>query len=215
MFASDSDRPRAAVLHSGGLDSTVCLLMAQEEEKDVISIGIDYGQRHRIELEYANYQCSRFGIPRRVIKVEWDKPARELPLDRTVDEIKSSVSSAFLPGRNMVFLALGIAEAAGLGAKELWIGVNSIDFSGYPDCSPEFVTSFSEMLRYGVPKGPAIRAPLQLLTKPEIVAIAKRLSLSSGDTWSCYRPNFSGGGVNACGRCDACKLHEHAWGVAN
>lgn len=203
--------PAIAILHSGGLDSTVCLLLAKERHTDVISIGVDYGQRHRIELEFAEQQCSRFGIPRKVIRVSWDKPVRDLPTDRTPAEIRAAVSPAFLPGRNIVFIALGVAEAAGVGARELWIGVNSIDFSGYHDCTPEFVNSFSETLSRGMPNGPILRAPLQLMAKPEIAAEAKRLGLRPGDTWSCYRPAIADGAIRPCTRCDACKLHDYAW----
>ena len=97
---------KAIVLHSGGLDSTLCLLMAIEAKHEVISLGIDYGQRHRIELEYASAQCHKYGIKRRLLRVEWDKSAREMPTGRSLDEIRSSVFPAFLPGRNSVFLSL-------------------------------------------------------------------------------------------------------------
>ena len=134
--AVDSDT--AVVLHSGGLDSTVCLLLALEQRRRTISLGIDYGQTHSIELAYALRQAERFGVERRVLEVRWDKPSRETPRDRTVTEIRQGRSPAFLPGRNLVFLALAAAESAGLGAAELWIGINSIDFSGYPDCTGAF-----------------------------------------------------------------------------
>jgi len=208
--------PVAVVLHSGGLDSTVCLLLAREQGREVVSLGIDYKQRHRVELEFAALQCERFSIPRRVVSVTWDKPKREIPLDRSVDDMRGAVSQAFLPARNVLFLSLGLAEAAGLGANELWIGVNSIDFSGYPDCRPEFIEAFSTMAAVGVPGGPRVLAPLQLLSKPEIAAQALRLGLHQGDTWSCYTPTLVDGLIAPCGRCDACRLHSHAWqGVAS
>lgn len=141
---------KAVVMHSGGLDSTVCLLLYQEKGFEVISLGIDYGQQSRAELEYAIKLCSRFGIHRRVLKVEWDKPNRNIPMGRTIDDMKKAVSPAFLPGRNTLFLilgALGAAEACGLGASEVWIAVNSIDYSGYPDCRPEFIELFQKMIR--------------------------------------------------------------------
>src|SRR5437660_7528589 len=111
------------VLHSGGLDSTVCLLLAREKGHSVVSLGIDYGQRHKIELTYARKQCRKFKIPRRVIRVRWTKPERIIPKNRSMEEMRSAVSPAFLPGRNAIFLTLGAAEAAGIGASELWIGV--------------------------------------------------------------------------------------------
>ncbi len=109
MPSIEDQAPLAVVLHSGGLDSTVCLLLAKRKHRYVLSLGIDYGQRHRVELEFAAYQCRQFGVPRKVIEVRWDKPMRDLPTNRTIQEIREGVSAAFLPGRNIVFLSLGIA----------------------------------------------------------------------------------------------------------
>ncbi len=199
------------ILHSGGLDSTVCLLMAIEKGYQPISLGIDYNQRHIIETQYAFAQCKSLNIPRKLIKVSWDKPSREIPLNRTLEEIKSGVSSAFLEGRNIVFLSLACAEAAGLKASQIWIGVNSLDYSGYPDCRPEFLNSFENMISLGFPNGPAIVAPIIEMTKPEIAMKADELGIKKGDTWSCYRPSVTSEGIKPCGECDACVLHDHAW----
>jgi 7-cyano-7-deazaguanine synthase len=206
---------KALVLHSGGLDSTLCLLLAMEAKREVVSLGIDYGQRHRIELEYALAQCRKHGIERRVLRVEWDKPVRSMPTGRSLDEIRAGVSPAFLPGRNAVFLALACAEAAGIGAGEVWIGVNAVDFSGYPDCRREFVAAFQSMISLAIPSGPVIVAPLVRMSKPEIAAEARRLGLTPGDTWSCYQPRLTAQGVSPCRECDACILHDHAWQHAN
>lgn len=203
---------KAVVLHSGGLDSTVCVLMAQRGALPILSLGFDYNQSHRIELEYAAAQCDRFGVPRKVIRIEWDKPIRTIPQGRGIEQIRASgVSPAFLPGRNMVFLALGLAEASGIGAEELWIGVNSIDYSGYPDCREDFINAFSSAAELAVPKGPRVIAPLQNLSKPEIARIAHEAGLGANDTWSCYRPVKASQGFLACNNCDACKLHAYAW----
>jgi 7-cyano-7-deazaguanine synthase len=203
---------KAVVLHSGGLDSTVCLYKAIRHGREVLSLGVDYGQRHRIELDYAASQCSRIGVPRRVIRVEWDKPVRVLPEGRTVEEIRSGgTSPAFLPGRNAIFLVLAAAEAAGTGAAEVWVGVNSRDFSGYPDCRPEFVDAFQRMLDAAIPDGPKVVAPLLSMTKPEIAGEALKLGLTRRDTWSCYRPVYSDAEARPCERCDACQLHAYAW----
>ncbi|MFH1022682.1 MAG: 7-cyano-7-deazaguanine synthase QueC [Planctomycetota bacterium] len=202
---------KAVVLHSGGLDSTVCLLLAKEKGRDVLSLGVDYGQRHRIELYVADQQCLKFGLPRKVLRIEWDKPSHPIPVNRSLDEIRSGVSPAFLPGRNIVFLSLACAEAAGIGASEVWIGVNAIDFSGYPDCRPDFIESYRRMLHEGIPNGAAIVAPLLSMTKPEIAREAIRLALNPGDTWSCYQPQMATEGISPCGKCDACILHAHAW----
>jgi 7-cyano-7-deazaguanine synthase len=201
----------ALVLHSGGLDSTVCLLLARSYGLRVISFGVDYGQRHHVELQYAATQCSRFRIQRHVVQVAWDKPVRDIPLDRKRDSLGKDVSPAFLPGRNGVFLMLACAEAAGVGADEVWIGVNSIDFSGYPDCKPEFIAAFKAMLRRGFSHPPKILAPLQRKSKPAIAEMARGLGLTRTDTWSCYRPQVSSTGLTPCARCDACVLHEYAW----
>jgi 7-cyano-7-deazaguanine synthase len=204
-------KQKAVVLHSGGLDSTLCLLMARERGRSLLSLGIDYGQRHRIELEYADMQCKRLGIARRVIRIEWDKPLLGIPTNRTIQEMKSSVSPAFLPGRNAVFLVVACAEAAAIGATEVWVGVNAIDFSGYPDCRPEFIDAFRKMTRLAIPDGPKIRAPLLRLTKPEIARRGYRLGLRRGDVWCCYQPALTSQGIEPCRKCDACILHEHAW----
>jgi len=205
---------KAVILHSGVLDSTVCLLLAREAGRSVLSLGIDYGQKSRAELQYAKRQCERFSVPRRIITVGWDKPERIIPSDRSLSEIRSGVSSAFLPGRNAVFLVLGCAEAAGIGVGEVWIGVNAIDYSGYPDCRPQFVEQFKRMISLAIPNAPQVVAPLISMSKPEIAQEAMRLGLASGDTWSCYRPVESDNGFEPCGRCDACVLHRYAWQTA-
>jgi 7-cyano-7-deazaguanine synthase len=202
---------KVVVLHSGGLDSTVCLQLAISRGYEVVSLGVNYNQHHQIELNYAAKQCALRGIERKVISVAWDKPLRALPTNRTVDQIRSGVSSAFLPGRNGIFLMLAAAEAAGVGAKEVWTGINSVDFSGYPDCRAEFVESFQQMLAFAIPKGPRMVAPLQNKSKPQIARMAKKLGIGKTDTWSCYRPAITQSGLSPCGACDACKLHEFAW----
>lgn len=202
---------KAVILHSGGLDSTLCLLLAKRKGLDVLSLGIDYGQRHRIELDYAKLQCEHLAIPRKVIRLKWDKPQRKIPTNRSVNEMRKSVSSAFLPGRNVVFLAVACAEAAGIGAHEVWIGVNAVDFSGYPDCKPEFIQAFRQMQHIAVPRGPRIRAPLLHFTKPQIARLGYRHGLRRGDVWCCYRPAVTRNGAKPCEKCDACVLHEFAW----
>lgn len=206
-------KKKVVVLHSGGLDSTVCLLLALSRGHDVISLGIDYNQTHRIELDYATAQCDQHGVERRVIRVSWDKPQRVIPTNRSLSEIRRGVSSAFLPGRNGVFLMLATAEASGLGADEIWTGINSIDFSGYPDCTPKFIESFRKMLTLAIPGGAKLVAPIQNKSKPQIGRLAKRLGLRNEDTWSCYRPRITQTGLSPCGVCDACKLHQYAWQI--
>lgn len=205
---------KAVVLHSGGLDSTLCLLLAREAGRELISLGIDYGQRHRIEMEYARAQCRRYEIERRVLSVRWDKPPMAVPTGRSPREMRAGISSAFLPARNAVFFTLACAEAAGIGAGEVWIGVNCIDFSGYPDCTREFIESFRKMINTALSGGIEVVAPLLEMSKSAIAAEAMRLGLSPGDTWSCYRPRIVEKGISPCGECDACVLHAHAWQAA-
>lgn len=202
---------RILVLHSGGLDSSVCVLLALKQGLDVVSLGIDFGQRSSIEMKYADRLCKKYQVPRRIIKVRWHKPKRIIPKNRTIEEIRTSVSSAFLPGRNVVFLALAAAESSGIGAQEIWIGVNSIDYSGYSDCSADFIVAFQQMLQKAMPGGPKVFAPLQELSKPEIAGLAIALGLSREETWSCYRPKIIGDSIEPCGKCDGCTLDEYAW----
>jgi 7-cyano-7-deazaguanine synthase len=204
-------RKKVLVLHSGGLDSTTCLLQAQANGHEVLSLGIDYGQRLSIEMIFAKKQCEKYGIPREVIRVNWQKPDRTIPLNRPIGEMRQTVSPAFLPGRNIVFISLGHAHASGVGADELQIGLNSIDFSGYPDCTVEFYEAYSAMLKIGSPQGPELAAPLLKLSKQAIARMALSLGIGPKDTWSCYRPQVEDGSVVPCGECDACKLHDFAW----
>ncbi len=205
---------KVLVLHSGGMDSTVCLLLARELGCAPVSLGIDYGQRHSIELMYAARQCQRLGVERRLCHVRWDKPSgRTIPTNRSIEDMPKSISPAFLPGRNIVFLALGVAEAVGLGAREVWFGANSVDFSGYPDCRTEFVDAFRHAIQQGVPMAPTLVTPLQQMSKAQIASEAARLGLRKDDTWSCYRPSDEHGTPRPCGTCDACILHNTAWQV--
>lgn len=202
---------RVLVLHSGGMDSTVCVYKAHAEGSHVHSLGIDYGQRLSVEMLYAKAQCDRLGIPREIVALKWQKPDRVIPLDRSIEQMTSSISPAFLPGRNVVFLSIASAHAAGLGADEIHIGLNSIEFSGYPDCTPEFFSAFRDMMKLAHPGGPNLVAPLLMMTKPEIAALASNLGIGEHDTWSCYRPQLTDHGIQVCRVCDACRLHLRAW----
>lgn len=207
--------PRCIVLHSGGLDSTTCLLLAHKHGRQPQSLGISYGQRHDVELSFAADQCRRFEIERRVVEVNWHQPEIDIPTDRSLEEMKSGIAPTFVPGRNAVFLSLACAEAAGAGATEVWLGVNALDYSGYPDCRESFLDAFRAMWAEAVPSPPRIVAPLVTMTKPQIAALAGELGLKPGDTWSCYAPNNTGVKPRPCGHCDACRLHAHAWQEAD
>lgn len=202
---------RVVVLHSGGMDSTTCLYKAHSDGAEVISLGVDYGQRLAVELMFAQRHCEALGVPREVVGVAWQKPVREIPKDRSVGEMSRSISPAFLPARNSVFLSVACAHAAGVGADEVHTGINCVEFSGYPDCTEEFLVSFSAMMAVANPSGAKIVAPLLHMDKPQIAGLAHELGIGEHDTWSCYRPEIKDGSVNPCGRCDACRLHAHAW----
>lgn len=202
---------RVLVLHSGGMDSTTCLYAAQSAGAEVFSLGIDYGQRLSVELMYARRQCDALSIHRDEIAVAWHKPDREIPLNRSVEEMRASISPAFLPGRNALMLSLACAHGSGLGADEVHTGLNCVEFSGYPDCTVEFFNSFVAMMAIANPGGPRLVAPLLQMTKVEIAQRARDLGIGEHDTWSCYRPQLTHQGVVPCHLCDACRLHDHAW----
>lgn len=193
------------------MDSTTCLYKAHQEGADVFSLGVNYGQKLAVELMFAQRHCDALGIPREVVNVAWKKPERSIPTGRTVEEMRASVSPAFLPSRNAVFLSIACAHAAGIGAEEVHTGINSVEFSGYPDCTPEFLNSFKAMMAVANPGGARIVAPLLNMDKPQIAALASEFGIGEHDTWSCYRPRIDQGSVRPCHECDACRLHDHAW----
>ncbi|MGE3279554.1 MAG: 7-cyano-7-deazaguanine synthase [Alphaproteobacteria bacterium] len=203
---------RVILCHSGGLDSTVCMLDALAAGHDVISLGFDYGQRARVELTYARRQCERYSVPRQTIHVRWRHPPRQMPHDRSIDDIRQKPSSGFLPSRNAIFLALASAEAAGHSADEVWVGLNYRDSPGYPDCQPSFLNSFRHMLETATNRPPTIHAPLLELTKPEIATRARAHGLTPADVWSCYRPiRRKNREYLRCNKCDGCRVSNHAW----
>jgi 7-cyano-7-deazaguanine synthase len=205
-------RRSAVVLLSGGLDSMVTAAIAREQGFAIYALTIDYNQRHRRELQAAERIATELGAAKHVV----------MPLDlrrfggsALTDEIavpKTGVGEGipitYVPARNLIFLALtaGFAEAS--GAPDIFIGVNALDYSGYPDCRPEFIASFAETARLATKAGVegkpfAIHAPLQHMTKADIVREAARLGLDTAWSWSCYDPMRDGA---ACGLCDSCRL---------
>ncbi len=210
-------KPVAVVLLSGGLDSMVTAALAREQGFDLHALTIDYGQRHRIELEAAIDIATRLGAKRHIT----------LPLDlrafggsALTDDIavpKTGVADdipvTYVPARNLVFLALTTACAEAAYASDIFIGVNALDYSGYPDCRPEFIASFMETARLATKAGIegqpfTIHAPLQTMSKAEIAAEANRLELDPAWSWSCYDPQPDG---LACGLCDSCRLRRNGF----
>ena len=208
------------VLLSGGLDSMVVAALAQERGFAVHALSVDYGQRHQRELDAARAIAERLGVARHVV----------LPLDLTVfggsaltsdiavpkGGIEDGIPVTYVPARNLMFLAITTALAETVGARDLFIGVNAIDYSGYPDCRPEFIASFAETARLGTKAGAegrpfTIHAPLQHLGKAEIAAECVRLGLDPAWSWSCYDPTPAG---IACGTCDSCRLRRKGFADA-
>ncbi len=206
----------AIVLLSGGLDSATCLLIARSEGLEVLALSFDYGQRHVIELERARALAVRYGArEHRIVRIDFPAPAasaltdvsREVPKDSLGVE---AVPSTYVPARNTLFLAHALAWADGAGARVIFIGVNALDYSGYPDCRPEFLAAFEKMANLGTRAGSEgqkfeIRAPLLAMSKARIVTRAAELGLDFSLTTSCYDPDPDG---RPCGRCDSCLLRE-------
>jgi 7-cyano-7-deazaguanine synthase len=212
-----SSPSKAVVLLSGGLDSMVSGGRAREAGYKVLALTINYGQRHRIELEAAARVAQALGAVRHIV----------LPLDLTafggsaltadIDVPKGGVGDdipvTYVPARNTIFLSLALGWAEAAGARDLFIGVNALDYSGYPDCRPEFVSAFERTAALGTKAGSEgesfrIHAPLQHMTKADIAREAARLGLDAGISWSCYDPAPSG---EHCGLCDSCRLRARGF----
>ncbi|KTR84757.1 7-cyano-7-deazaguanine synthase [Novosphingobium barchaimii] len=204
----------AVVLLSGGLDSMVVAGLAREAGYAVNALTIDYNQRHRRELDAARAIAAHLEVARQVV----------LPLDLRQfggsaltddiavpkDGVGSEIPVTYVPARNLVFLSLTLAWAEALGARDIFIGVNALDYSGYPDCRPEFIQGFARLAELATKAGDEgeafqIHAPLQFLGKAEIAAEAARLNLDPAMSWSCYDPTPEG---LACGQCDSCRLRR-------
>lgn len=213
-------RPKAVVLLSGGLDSMVTAALAQEQGYCVRALTVDYGQRHRIELKSARRISQKLGLADHV-EIGLDLRAfGGSALTAEIDVPKSGVTNdipiTYVPARNLVFLALTTAYAEASDAHDVFIGVNALDYSGYPDCRPEFIASFAETARLGTKAGVrgaafSIHAPLQHLTKAEIAKECMRLGLDPSWSWSCYDPTPEG---LACGLCDSCRLRKKGFADA-
>ena len=203
----------AVVLLSGGLDSMVCAGIARERGFSVVALTVDYNQRHRVELEAAHRIAEQLADRHIVLPLDlraFGGSALTSDIDVPKGGIGEGIPVTYVPARNTIFLslALGLAEAS--GARDLFIGVNALDYSGYPDCRPEFIAGFQKVAnlatKAGVEGEPfTIHAPLQDMTKADIAREASRLGLDAGQSHSCYDPGVDGG---ACGTCDACRLRS-------
>ena len=225
MPASAAHRKRAVCLLSGGLDSATVLAYAVREGFATYALSFDYGQRHRIELEAAaRIAASEGAAEHRIVSVDlrgFGASALtgdiEVPKGRAAGEIAQGIPVTYVPARNTVFLALATAWAEVLGAADIFIGVNALDYSGYPDCRPEFIHAFEAMAnlatRAGVEGATKLRiqAPLLHLSKAEIVKLGRELGVNFALTHSCYDPDSNG---RACGLCDSCLLRRKGFAEA-
>lgn len=212
--------PRAVVLLSGGLDSATVLAIAREEGFVCHALSVDYGQRHAAELDAARRVASAGGArEHRIMRVDFAGIGGSALTDRqlSVPETPSDgIPITYVPARNTVMLSLALAWAEVLGARDVFIGVNFLDSSGYPDCRPEFLDAFTALAalatKAGVEGSPCrVHAPLIALTKAEIIREGMRLGVDYGLTVSCYQADERGA---ACGRCDACRLRRMGFAAA-
>jgi 7-cyano-7-deazaguanine synthase len=208
--------PNAVVLLSGGMDSTTAAAIAQRDGFDVHALSVRYGQRHAVELDAAMRVAERLGIRQHVV-IDLDLRAfggsalttdQPVPKDTPMAEIGSRIPTTYVPARNTIFLSLALAWAESLGARDIYLGANALDYSGYPDCRPEYLEAFGRMADLATRAGVegarlTIHTPLLHLTKAQIVARGLELGLDYSLTSTCYDPAPDGA---ACGRCEACLL---------
>lgn len=216
---------RAVVLVSGGLDSATVLAIARRDGFEVYALSFDYGQRHRFELQAAAAVCARAGVARHVV-LPLDLRAFggsaltadiAVPKDRDESAMSAGIPITYVPARNTVFLSLALAWAEVLGAFDIFVGVNAIDYSGYPDCRPEYIAAFENLARLATKAGVEgqgpfrIRAPLVEMSKAEIIRTGLSLGVDYGVTHSCYDPAPDG---TPCRRCDSCQLRSQGFAAA-
>jgi 7-cyano-7-deazaguanine synthase len=211
--------PKAVCLLSGGLDSATCLALARREGYETYALSFDYGQRHRVELEAAARLATAMGAARHVVaKIALDvfggsalTDSIAVPKGRSAEEMGHGIPVTYVPARNTIFLSFALGWAEVLGTGDIFIGVNALDYSGYPDCRPEYIEAYARMAnlatRGGV-EGTArvrIHTPLLRLSKAEIVMLGRELGVPFALTHSCYDPEPDG---RSCGQCDACLLRR-------
>ncbi len=221
MTQEQNQAQAAVVLLSGGLDSMVVAALAREAGYRLMALTIDYDQRHLVELNAARRIAGLLGAERHVVLPLSLRQfggsaltAAEIAVPK--EGVGSGIPVTYVPARNTIFLSLALGFAEATGARRLHIGVNALDYSGYPDCRPEFVAAFQQLANLATKAGVegegfVIDAPLQHMTKADIAREAARLGLDAGISWSCYDP--APGGLH-CGRCDACRLRAKGFSEA-
>ena len=220
-----NNNKRAVILLSGGLDSTTVLAIASSEGYTCYCLSFDYGQLQAIELQNARANARAFGArDHLVLRIDLDRIGGSalfsdlpLPKGRSFEELKIGIPPTYVPARNAIFLCYAAAWAENIGTGDIFIGVNVMDYSGYPDCRPEFLHAFEEMINLGTRAGAQkgirfiVHAPLIMLTKAEIIKQGLALGVDYGQTHSCYDPDYEG---RACGECDACLLRIRGFNEA-
>lgn len=209
---------KAVVLLSGGLDSTTCLGFAKRDGFEPVCLSIDYGQRHSVELERAKAVAKAHGVKdHRVVKLDLRSIGGSaltddiaVPKHDDVSQVKAEIPPTYVPARNTIFLGLALGLAEVVGSTDIFIGVNAVDYSGYPDCRPEFVRAFEQLATLATKAGVEgarfkIHAPLSGMTKADIVRAGIAAGVDYSLTHSCYDPSPEG---LACGRCDSCLLRK-------
>ena len=210
---------KAVCLLSGGLDSATCLALARREGYQCYALSFDYGQRHKIELLAAARVAQSLGAERHLVaKIGLDAfggsaltSGIDVPKGRSADEMGHGIPVTYVPARNTIFLSFALAWAEVLESSDIFIGVNALDYSGYPDCRPEFIEAYERMANLATKAGVEgrtrvkIHTPLLQLTKAGIVKLGRELGLDFGLTFSCYDPLADG---RPCGQCDACLLRR-------
>jgi 7-cyano-7-deazaguanine synthase len=213
--------PRAVVLLSGGLDSATCLAWARSRGFECATLAVDYGQRHRVELDAAVRVAAALGsFEHRVVRVDLSAiggsaltGALEVPKDRDESAMAMNIPVTYVPARNTVFLAIALGFAEVLGATDLIAGMNAVDYSGYPDCRPEFVRAFESLAALATRAGVEgatfhVHTPLMALDKAGIIRLGLALGVDYALTHSCYDPSPAG---LACGACDSCRLRARGF----
>ena len=204
--------PKAVVLFSGGLDSSTCLAMARAEGFEPHALSVSYGQRHSFELQAAARVAQAMSAPLKTITLDLRAiggSALTDDIDVPKEGVKPGIPVTYVPARNTVLLALALGYAEVLDAHDLYIGVNAIDYSGYPDCRPAFIEAFQKLADVATAHGPyRIHAPLLALSKAEIIRRGTALGVPYALTHSCYDPDAEG---RACGRCDSCRLRAQGF----
>jgi 7-cyano-7-deazaguanine synthase len=216
-------RKAAVVLLSGGLDSATCLAIARVQGFEPVCLSIAYGQRHAIELERAKQIAQAAGAPLRLVSLDLraiggSALTDEIPVPKAPGSAETApgIPITYVPARNTIFLSLALGLAEVVGARDIFIGVNAIDYSGYPDCRPEFIRAFESLARLATRAGVegarfSIHAPLSGMNKAQIIREGVRLGVDYAATHSCYDPAPDG---RACGQCDSCRLRRRGFAEA-